>query len=106
MKPTKLWEKWKGDPLFKKIVRRYPDRDYEYQFQLMCDYWLNERGRLPRTITAWDNWLRRTNPDPTVVVAREQNQRQRERREQMKDAPPINPEALEKLRKLKEGMLK
>lgn len=53
-------------PLFASLKTKYPNRDYDHQFALMCDWWLTHKKKLPVSITALENWLRNTKPDPEI----------------------------------------
>ena len=83
--PDNLWKDWCKNPLFYKITAKYPDRDYKYQFELLCDYWLSKRKRLPDTVTAWENWLKHTTPDPQIIKDREMGEKKIETEKRMKD---------------------
>ena len=99
--PDNLWKDWCKNPLFYKITAKYPDRDYKYQFELLCDYWLSKRKRLPDTVTAWENWLKHTTPDPQIIKDREMGEKKIETEKRMKDAPPVKQETLDKLKAMR-----
>jgi hypothetical protein len=61
-------------PQFPTIKAKYPDRDYAYQFALMCDWWITHKKKLPVSITALANWLRNTKPDPEIEGERKRRE--------------------------------
>jgi len=61
-----LKEKFFNNPIFNQIKEKYPFRDYNYQFDLMCDWWIGERNKLPTNISAFNQWLSRTQIDENV----------------------------------------
>ncbi len=51
------------NPLMQKIKETYPDRDYNFQFDLMCDWWIKTKKKLPQNLSAFSNWLKNTKPN-------------------------------------------
>lgn len=58
------------NPLFEKIKEKYPDRDYEFHFEEMCQWYLLKKDRLPIMITAFTKWLSSTKPDELLQAER------------------------------------
>lgn len=65
-----LWDKFQTNPLLPEIKQKYPDRDYKFYFQEMCDWWLANRKKLPKAISAYTQWLSRTKPDEAAKAER------------------------------------
>jgi hypothetical protein len=63
---TELFDKVFKTDFIERIKNKYPYRDYEYQFELMCDWWSSERGILPKTLAAFNNWISRTQIDENI----------------------------------------
>lgn len=61
-------------PQFSALRAKYPDRDYEHQLDLMADWWITNRGKLPVSISALANWLRNTKPDPEIEGERKRRE--------------------------------
>lgn len=49
---TTLFDKFKNNPLWEVIIKKYPDRDYQYQFNLMLDWWRSKNKKDPQAISA------------------------------------------------------
>lgn len=104
---TELGELFFNHILFQKLMDKYPDRDYVYQFELMCDWWLSNKNKLPVSITAFDNWLKNTKVDESIVLKRQKLIQQENLKQEMvkKNVDPNNPinvkgrKALEEMRK-------
>jgi len=62
----KLKERIFNHPLFPKLKEKYPYRDYEFQWALMLDWWQTNKRKLPVYISAFDNWLKRTEIDADI----------------------------------------
>ena len=102
--PLDLYQKFKANPLWEKIVAKYPDRDYEFHFQEMCDWYETKRKGLPKHISAFSNWLAKTKADPDLVLARvEANKKamREQAREADKDRPVASRESLDRLQAMK-----
>lgn len=96
----KIKEKWFNHPLFPKLKEKYPARDYDFQFELLWDWWENRKRKPPQTITAFENWLRNSKPDPKII---EDNQKQKEREDMIKNnANPDKPISAKGLKQLEE----
>ena len=93
-----LKNSWFNNPIFSKIKDRYPDRDYDFQFELLWDWWVNEKGKPPLSISAFDNWLSRSKVDESIILKR----RSEYIYDVVKPDMPINLEGLEAYRKMKE----
>lgn len=61
--PDELWNQFLGNKLFEQITKEYPYRNYQFQFGLMCDWWMKNKKKLPQNISAFSNWLRNTRED-------------------------------------------
>lgn len=92
------WESVQQHRLWEKIQGMYPDRNYEYQFELMDDWYLKNKKRHPVAISSFENWLKKAPIDETLAFKR----RQESRRALMivDDVPdsPVNHEAMAKIR--------
>lgn len=93
-----LKQKFFSSPIFDKLKIKYPDRDYDYQIDLMFDWWMNEKKRLPLSISAFDNWLSRSKVDESIVIAR----RKEYVYTSVRPDEPINISGLEAYKKMKE----
>lgn len=74
-----------SNPLLATIKQKYPDRDYEFYFYEMCDWWMVNKRKLPKALSAFSKWLSNTKPDPELQAERrrkldreEQERRQKE----------------------------
>jgi hypothetical protein len=54
------------NPIFPKLKKTYPHRDYELQFSLMAEWWQKNKNRLPQSISAFSNWLKNTKEDDSI----------------------------------------
>ena len=53
--------------LFKRYQQVYPNRDYDLCFEEMCQWYLVNKGRLPKVITAFGKWLSNTKPQTSEI---------------------------------------
>lgn len=109
--PLALFNSFKANPLWERLVNKYPDRDYEFIFQEMCDWWLTNKKKLPKAISSFSNWLSKTKPDPGLQAERMSQIKRADdikKKEELEKIPQANPETLDKLRegisKLKSGI--
>ena len=65
-----MWLNFNKNDLMPDIKAKYLDRDYKLQFNLMADWWLKNRKKLPKAISAFSNWLDKTKPDEAIITAR------------------------------------
>ena len=99
--PPELFEEFKINPLWEELVKKYPDRDYRFIFNQMCQWWIAEKKRLPKSITAFTNWLNNTKPDLSLQSARLSEMSKvedRKKQEELDKIPLPNPETLKKMR--------
>jgi hypothetical protein len=101
--PLELFNQFKNNPLWEKVINKYPDRDYDYQFQLMCDWWLTNKKKLPQQISALENWLKNTKPDPGLQSDRMTEARRAEDKKKMEELSKIPKVSMETLNKLMAG---
>lgn len=104
--PEELKKQFFSDPLMEKVKTTYPDRDYGFQFDLMVNWWLINRKKLPKSISALTNWLKYTKPDELLMAERRRKLDKDEldkKHQQMIETPKANDE---KLKQLKEKMNK
>lgn len=90
-----------ANPLWPSIKAKFPDRDYEYQFNLMIDWWRNKKKRLPKNISAFVNWLEKTKPDEELIARRRrefEDEQDRKRQAEIAGAKEPKPETLKDLR--------
>lgn len=85
-------------PLFEKITSKYPDRDYDLQFEMMIEHHLSgsckchKGGGLPKNIVAaWNNWIPYTKADEFIILARQKKMKEQQERQSMVQAG-VNPE--------------
>lgn len=98
--PTLLIE-FKLNPLWDQIISKYPDRDYELEFGKMADWWISNKKKLPKSISAWDNWLKNTKADPALQSQRMDKIRRAEdikKQEELDKIPLPKQASLDKLR--------
>ena len=93
-----LKQKFFNSPIFNKLKVKYPDRDYDYQFDLMYDWWVNEKGKPPSSISAFNNWLNRSKVDESIVLKR----RNEYIYNTIRPNEPINIDGLKAYQKMKE----
>lgn len=98
----KLKQKIFSHKLFPKLKEKYPYRDYDYNWDLMIDWWQNNKRKLPVYISAFDNWLKRTPIDPDIKHQAEliENTTKAEQNRIMLEEGP-NEDSLKKLDELK-----
>jgi len=99
--PEELKKQFFSDPLMEKVKVNYPDRDYGFQFDLMVNWWLANRGRLPKSLSAFSNWLKFTKPDEALQAERwrKLNQEDLEKKhKEMIETPKADDEKLKQLR--------
>lgn len=107
--PEKLKQTFFNHPLFPALQKKYPDRDYEFQMDLMCEWWLTNKKKLPISITALSNWLRNTKPDPEIQAERRKREIKEEtdrRLMEMENMPQADPIKLQALRDKMANMFK
>lgn len=95
------------NPLMAKIQAKYPDRDYKFYFDQMCEWYLKNKGRLPQTITAFTNWLDKTKPDEVIQKERLRKLAEEERKQNMQavyETPPASEDKLNELRNKMKGI--
>lgn len=68
--PEELKSLFTRNPLWETISKEFPDRNYDLQFALMCDWWLQNKKHLPKQISAWSNWLVKSKPDEKLLGKR------------------------------------
>lgn len=89
------------NPLFPKLIQQFPDRDYNFQFEKMCQWYLSKKGRLPQMITAFSNWLEGSHPDEAMHKERMrklEKEEQDNRQKQIENTPRVSPERLAEIR--------
>lgn len=107
--PEKLKQAFLNHPLFPALQKKYPDRDYEFQMDLMCEWWLTNKKKLPVSITALANWLRNTRPDPEIQAERRKREIKEDtqrRLKEMENIPRADPVRLQELRSKMSSMFK
>jgi hypothetical protein len=99
--PEELKQQFFNNPIFDNILKKYPDRDYDFQFRLMCDWWLKNKNKLPSNISSFSNWLDKTKPDEAIAGERKRKQTQEEtqkRLQKMAEIPIASKEKLDEFR--------
>lgn len=89
------------NPIMADIQKTYPDRNYEFQFNLMIDWWQTNKKKLPQNISAFSNWLVKTQPDPKLQAERRtriEKEAQDKKQAEIDATPQASPESLNKLR--------
>lgn len=88
------------NPLMEKIQLIYPDRDYNFQFDLMVDWWKTKKKKLPQNLSAFSNWLKFTKPDEILQAERRRKVDKELQDKKQQDMQNI-PQNLDKLNELK-----
>lgn len=104
--PTTLLEKFKSNPLWKTLIKKYPDRDYDYQFNLMLDWWA-AKNKQPKAISAFENWLKNTKEDVglrAVRLAELSKQDDLAKQKMIDETPQARPETLVKLKDMVDNL--
>lgn len=87
-------------PLWGSIQKKFPYRDYEFQFGLLIDWYSTKKKKLPKNISAFTNWLSKTQIDPELRNKAElAHQRAEQLRQREEVKKPVSPETMENLRK-------
>ena len=98
---------FQNNPLYTEILKQYPHRNYELQFNLMCDWWLSNRKKLPTAISAFSNWLKNTEIDERI---RTENIRKMQKEESDQNfnitEKKATPESIRKLQEIKNQLIK
>ncbi len=95
------------NPLMQKIQETYPDRDDEFQFDLMCDWWLKTKKKLPQNLSAMSNWLKNTKPDELIQAERRRKIEREDAAKKQKildETPRASEEKLQALRNKMKGI--
>jgi len=71
MTQEQIKESFFANQIFKTLKDKYPDRDYDLEFELMCEWYKKRRKRLPQLISAFRAWLSNSKPDPQIILKRE-----------------------------------
>lgn len=90
------------NPLMQEVQKQFPDRNYKFQFDLMCDWWKTNKNQLPQNISAFTNWLKNTKPDELLQVERRKQidrETQEKRIKEMIEIPKASEEKLTAMRK-------
>jgi hypothetical protein len=96
-----LHKQFFSHPLFPTLQKKHPDRDYEHHFNMMCEWYLSKKKRLPIAISAFNNWLSNTKPDPEIEgerKRREAHEDTQKRLQAMSEIPQADPNKLQALR--------
>ena len=99
-KKEEVEEAFFKNPLMEQITQTYPDRNYEFQFNLMIDWWQAKKKKLPQSISAFSNWLKFTKPDESLQAERRRKLDQDELAKKQQEMTAI-PQNLDKLNELK-----
>lgn len=101
--PLQVLDQFKSNSLWEKIIKKYPDRDYQLEFEKMIDWWQTNKKKLPKSISSWDNWLSKSSVDKRLQSERlhelEMAENKR-KQEELDSLPPVKPETIEKARQL------
>jgi hypothetical protein len=83
--------------------KQYPYRNYDQLFEEMCDWWENNKGKLPQAISSFKNWLERSKEDPELKrkAEREWQHEQQEKRNTQLQGVKVSPEKLAEFRSKK-----
>lgn len=96
-----LWLKFETNPLMQTIKQKFPDRDYKFYFDEMCDWWLANKRKLPKAISAFTKWLSNTKPDEAARAERLRalDRAEADRKQKELDATPrVSPERMAEIR--------
>lgn len=107
--PKLLKQKFWENPLFEKIKEKYPDRDYEFYFEEMCQWYLQKKGSLPIMITAFTKWLSGTKPDELLQAERRRQIEKEalERKQQiLAETPRASEEKMQQMRDKMKTLIK
>ena len=107
LSPEELKTQFQNNPLYPEILKQYPHRNYELQFNLMCDWWLNTRKKLPTAISAFSNWLKNTEIDERIRTANiRKMQKEESDRNFNTTEKRATPESIRKLQEIKNQLIK
>ena len=70
---TALKQQFFSNSLMEDIKKQYPDRNYSLQFDLMADWWIQRKKKLPQNISAFVNWLKNTKSEPITNLNKYDN---------------------------------
>lgn len=97
------------NPLMEKIQRIYPDRDYDFQFDLMIDWWKKSKKKYPQNLSAFSNWLKNTKPDELIQAERRRKIEREDLEKKHKmliETPRANDEKIQEMRNKMNGIAK
>lgn len=107
IEPEELKTKFLNNPLYAEICKQYPHRNYDLQFQLMCDWWRSNRNKLPVAISAFSKWLSNTQIDERIKT---ENIRKMQKEESDRNfnttEKKATPESIRKLQEIKNQLIK
>lgn len=92
------------NPLMQKAKLTYPDRDYEFQFDLMVDWWQKAKKTLPQSFSAFSNWLKNTKPDELIQAERRRKTERQDFDKKQKILMETPKASDEKLTRMRENM--
>lgn len=78
-----------ANPLFIKYQGKYPDRDYDLAFEEMCAWWVANKKKPPKSITAFGKWLSNTPVDQVRVDERRRLQSKLEQEQRQKQTDEV-----------------
>lgn len=103
-------EKLKTHRLYDIITKRFPNRDYPLEFELMVDWYLTNKKRRPKKITAWSKWLSNAKETNGTTQSQSINYTPMQIIEQVESAIKrglrIAPDIMEDYKKAKESLSK
>ncbi len=107
IEPEELKTKFLNNPLYAEICKQYPHRNYDLQFQLMCDWWRSNRNKLPVAISAFSKWLSNTPIDERIKT---ENIRKMQKEESDRNfnttEKKATPESIKKLQEIINQLIK
>lgn len=103
-----LKEYYWAHPLFPRLKEKYPDRDYDLQFELMWEWWTRsgKKRTLPKLLSAFSNWLANSKVDQTIIAERQEKYRHEAMKETFRanninPQQPVSEEGLKKMAELR-----
>lgn len=97
------WEKVQAHPLYQETIKKYPNRDYKYEFDLMVDWWASKRNVPPKAFSAFSNWLRISQPKDSQPIIQIPDSKLIESVESaLKRGVKVDPELMAEYEKLKQ----
>lgn len=101
--------KFFSNPLMNKIQETYPDRNYDFQFDLMIDWYISKKRKLPQNISAFSNWLKFTKPDELIQGERRRKIEKEDldrRQKMLSETPRASEEKVQAMRDKMKGIIK